>query len=539
MHVLKFNDAGEAAEPSREEMTASTRPIYSSFYGLRERPFTLTPDPRFLYISGRQREALSSLQYGLTTHHGFMLMTGEAGCGKTTMLNAALGGLQGSKTKCVLVNNPTLSRTEFYELLSKAFGLSEEAVSSKTRFLAELQLLLEARLAQGETTGLVIDEAQSLPFELLEEVRLLGNIESASAKLLNIVLAGQPELLERLRDPQLDALRQRIALRCELKRFDNAETASYIAGRLRIAGGQPQDIFTRESVLLIHESTGGLPRTVNVLCENALISGFAEQVRPVPVRIVKEVAHEFEMKEGHPTGVREVGEGPGAAPAEVPPAGDTERGALFRGISRPKKRFSFFGCLLLAVVLGASSASAQAPVPGGKPTAVAPQPGSELPADYVIGPDDVLGIVFWRDTDMTGDVTVRPDGMITLPLIGELRAAGLKPDALRDVITKAAGKFLEDINVTVVVRRINSRKAFITGEVRTPGGYDLAGPRTVLQLIALAGGLTEYADAKNITVMRTEGGRTQTFKFNYRDVSKGKNLQQNIVVNPGDTVVVP
>lgn len=538
MHVLKFNDA-EGAEPSKEEMPASTRPIYSSFYGLRERPFTLTPDPRFLYVSSRQREALSSLRYGLTTHHGFMLMTGEAGCGKTTMLNATLGQLEGSKTKCVLVNNPTLSRPEFYELLAKAFGLSDEAVSSKTRFLEDLKRLLEVRLAQGETTGLVIDEAQSMPFELLEEVRLLGNLESSSAKLMNIVLAGQPELLERLRDPLLDALRQRIALRCELKRFDSAETASYIAGRLRIAGGQPQDIFTRESVLLIHESTGGLPRTVNVLCENALISGFAEQVRPVPVRVVKEVAHEFDMKEGNTTVATEKSAAPVDSPAETGPAAETERGGLFGSASRPKKRFSFFGGLLLAAVLGASSVSAQTPPPVAKPAAVAPRPGSELPADYVIGPEDVLGIVFWRDADMTGDVTVRPDGMITLPLIGDLHAVGLKPDALRDVITKAASKYLEDINVTVVVRKINSRKAFITGEVRTPGGYDLAGPRTVMQLIAMAGGLTEYADGGKITIMRHENGQTRTLKFNYKDVSRGKSLEQNVEVRPGDTVVVP
>ena len=157
----------------------------------------------------------------------------------------------------------------------------------------------------------------------------------------------------------------------------------------------------------------------------------------------------------------------------------------------------------------------------------------------MIGPEDVLGIVFWRDADMTGDVTVRPDGMITLPLVGDLRAVGLKPDALRDLITKAASKYLEDINVTVVVRKINSRKAFITGEVRTPGGYDLAGPRTVMQLIALAGGLTEFADGGKITIMRQENGQTKTLKFNYKDVSRGKNLEQNVEVKPGDTVVVP
>jgi polysaccharide export outer membrane protein len=163
----------------------------------------------------------------------------------------------------------------------------------------------------------------------------------------------------------------------------------------------------------------------------------------------------------------------------------------------------------------------------------------QVPSDYVIGPEDVLGVVFWRDQEMTGDVTVRPDGVITLPLIGDVSAAGLTPAALKDRIQSAAGKFLNDANVTVVVRQINSRKVFITGEVATPGAYPLTGPRTVMQLIALAGGLNEYADAKNITVMRNEQGQMRSFKFNYRDVAKGKNLQQNIQLLPGDTVVVP
>jgi polysaccharide export outer membrane protein len=186
---------------------------------------------------------------------------------------------------------------------------------------------------------------------------------------------------------------------------------------------------------------------------------------------------------------------------------------------------------------GVLSAQVQSTPPA---ATVSQSAGTPVPLDYVIGPEDVLGVLFWRDQDMTGDVTVRPDGMITLPLLGDLLAAGLKPEILRDEIQKkASGKYLEDPNVTVVVRTINSRKVFITGLVATPGPYPLTSPRTVMQLIALAGGLTEFAEGKNITVLRSEQGRTLSLKFNYNDVAKGKNLWQNVQLKPGDTVVVP
>lgn len=159
--------------------------------------------------------------------------------------------------------------------------------------------------------------------------------------------------------------------------------------------------------------------------------------------------------------------------------------------------------------------------------------------DYVIGAQDVLGVVFWREPDISGDVTVRPDGRISIPVIGEIQAAGLKPEALQAQIEAAAAKYMNAPNVAVVVRTINSRQVYVTGRVTAPGAHLLVGKLTVLQAIALAGGLTEYADAKNITVLRNQGGRSQTFKVNYRDISRGKNLDQNILLMPGDTVVVP
>jgi len=199
--------------------------------------------------------------------------------------------------------------------------------------------------------------------------------------------------------------------------------------------------------------------------------------------------------------------------------------------------------LVQALCWGGGSVQAEGPqAPSASSAAAAVQPqasGVDLPSDYVIGPDDVLGVVFWREPDMSGDVTVRPDGRITLPVIGSIQAAGLQPEALQAQILAAAGKYITDANVVVVVRTINSRKVFVTGLVTTPGAQPLTGPLTVIQAIALAGGVAEFADSKNITILRTENGRTLSFKFNYRDVSKGKSLEQNILLRPGDTVVVP
>jgi len=171
--------------------------------------------------------------------------------------------------------------------------------------------------------------------------------------------------------------------------------------------------------------------------------------------------------------------------------------------------------------------------------AQAPAPGVQPPPDYVIGPDDVLDIVFWREKDMSSQVSVRPDGKISLPLLNDIQAAGLTPPQLRDRLTEAAKQYVEDPSVTVVVRQINSRRVFITGQVQKPGTYALTAPITVLQLIAMSGGVAEYADTKKIVVMRTEGGKQVSYPFNYKDVIARKNLRQNIDLKPGDTVIVP
>ena len=200
------------------------------------------------------------------------------------------------------------------------------------------------------------------------------------------------------------------------------------------------------------------------------------------------------------------------------------------------------GVLVVTVVVGSlmpAAAQAQAPqaTPNGAPAVAAA--GVPLPAGYVIGPEDVINVVFWRNQEMSGDFIVRPDGQISMPLLNDLAAAGLTPEQLREVVMKAATKYLEDPNVTVVVKAINSRKAHITGMVQKPGAYPLISPTTVLQLISIAGGLHEFADGKKVLIVRNENGKQVSFNFNYKDVSRGKNLKQNIELKPGDVVIVP
>jgi polysaccharide export outer membrane protein len=202
----------------------------------------------------------------------------------------------------------------------------------------------------------------------------------------------------------------------------------------------------------------------------------------------------------------------------------------------------------LVLSLGAGPAFAQAQkanapaqsVPAAAAAVAAPRPTDPVvPPGYVIGTDDLLSIVYWKDKDMSADAKVRPDGRIALPLLNEVQAAGLTPEQLHQKLTEESKKYMEDANITVVVREINSRKAFITGEVNKPGPYPLTSATTVMQLISMAGGLRDYANGKKIMIMRSENGRQVGLPFNYKDVAAGKNLKQNIELKPGDTVVVP
>jgi general secretion pathway protein A len=269
--------------------------MYQKFFGLRDLPFELTSNPKFLFFSAQHREALANLEYGLSSAKAITVVVGEAGTGKTTLLRAALESERCRRVKAIVLDNPTLTREEFIEILAARFQLGPAAAGSKAALLEALEAELRARRARDEITALIVDEAQSLSNELLEEVRLLANIETPTEKLLPLVLAGQPELASRLNESALRQLKQRVALRCEVAPLDLGDTAAYIVSRIRTAGGNTTRLFTREAVTLIHEFSRGIPRVINVMCDNALISGFALKRQPVDRDIVAEVCRDFDL----------------------------------------------------------------------------------------------------------------------------------------------------------------------------------------------------------------------------------------------------
>jgi type II secretory pathway predicted ATPase ExeA len=267
--------------------------MYEQFYGLKTRPFELSPDPRFLLLTRGHREALSTLQYALSGRKGVALLVGDAGTGKTTLIHAALASQQPDRLT-VFLSNPALTRDEFFEFLADGFQMPE-AGSSKTRLLLSLTRLLRERQETGGVAALIIDEAQCLSDALLEEVRLLANIETATEKLLSIILVGQPELAERLNQPSLRQIKQRVGLRCSLAPLDRAEAAAYIATRIQVAGGECAGLFARSAIDMIYERSGGVPRTMSVICDNALVAGYALDRRPVDHDIVLEVCRDLDL----------------------------------------------------------------------------------------------------------------------------------------------------------------------------------------------------------------------------------------------------
>jgi general secretion pathway protein A len=289
--------------------------MYEHFYGLKEKPFDLTPNPRYLLLTDTHREALSNLIYGIGARNGITVVTGEAGTGKTTLIRTAFARAndRNGPAAWLYLKNPRLNRTEFLEFLASRLGIGADIASSKTRLLDEI----ERQLNDGLRAALIVDEAQSVPTDLLEEIRLLVNIESDTQKLLPVVLVGQPELADRLNEPALRQLKQRVGLRCSLEPLSLRETAAYIAGRIQIAGGSPAQLFTRDAVEAVYDRSRGIARTISVICDNALLTGYAEELRPVDAGLVDTVCRDFDIRSG---GSTQPAAEPMAIPLPAPPS---------------------------------------------------------------------------------------------------------------------------------------------------------------------------------------------------------------------------
>jgi general secretion pathway protein A len=267
--------------------------VYAEFYGLKELPFALTPDPRFIYFTPSHTEVMANLHYGIESGKGLVVVTGEVGTGKTTILRWMMQRLD----RTVLVAyifNPRLSVPEFYQQVATL--LDVQKWETKSDLLLELGKALEARHSRGLRTVLIIDEAQGLSPHVLEEIRLLSNFESDTAKQLQIVLTGQPELRGVLNNPDLRQLKQRIALRCEIKPLPNVdETDRYITSRLLVAGAERIDLFSPDAIDYIFRCSEGIPRNINNLCDNALLAGYAAGETSIGRSIIQEVAETFDM----------------------------------------------------------------------------------------------------------------------------------------------------------------------------------------------------------------------------------------------------
>jgi type II secretory pathway predicted ATPase ExeA len=268
--------------------------MYNTFFKLQSSPFGTSPDPRFLFMMPHTREALACLEYGISARKGFTVLTGEVGTGKTTLLRRALSSFSGRKVSTAFAFNPRLDVLDFLEFVLTDFGIVP-AMRTKSGMLLQLNRWLIERFRMEETCVVVVDEAQNLSWELLEEIRLLTNLETSSEKLLQIVLSGQPELEEKLRHPSVRQLRQRVSLWCRTQALTESQTHAYVAERLRIAGAS-WSLFSLEALDLIHRASRGIPRIINLLCEHSLIVAYVEQVEQVTATIVEGVAAELELE---------------------------------------------------------------------------------------------------------------------------------------------------------------------------------------------------------------------------------------------------
>jgi general secretion pathway protein A len=279
--------------------------LYQEYFGFREAPFNISPDPSFLYLSASHREALAQLSYGIRGRKGFIVLTGEVGTGKTTLIRALFNDL-GSSTHTALIFNSIISPKDLMRYLCEEFGLVD--IRQPTKEIHDYVVLLNEFLLEvyqrGENCALIIDEAQNLSAEVLESVRLLSNFETSKDKLLQILLVGQPELSERLNSTELRQLKQRVTLRYRLRNLTLAETSEYIDNRLQLAGGR-SSIFTQKAVELMFTYSRGLPRIINVLSDNGLLTAYALGRHEVDASIIREVAEDLNLHVSSGSGARD------------------------------------------------------------------------------------------------------------------------------------------------------------------------------------------------------------------------------------------
>jgi type II secretory pathway predicted ATPase ExeA len=271
--------------------------MYKSFFGLRSLPFESSPDPRFLFLRPQIKEALACLQFGIAARKGFVVMTGEVGTGKTTLLKTVLDTFDKERISTAFVFNPRLDVLDFFEFVLTDFGIPIKS-RTKSGMLLQLNSWLIDRYRDHQLCAIVIDEAQDLSWDLLEEVRLLTNLETSSEKLVQIVLSGQPELEEKLHHPSVRQLRQRISLWCKTQPLTAEETLAYIAERLRIAGAS-QPVLLPEASELVYRYSKGIPRIINLICDQAMISAYVDQIKPIPAHVVELVGLELDLVQ-HP-----------------------------------------------------------------------------------------------------------------------------------------------------------------------------------------------------------------------------------------------
>jgi len=276
--------------------------MYEFFFGLREPAFSLTPDPRFLWLSETHEEGLAALQYGITSRKGFLLLTGEVGAGKTTLLRAVLQRLPEGTDVAMILNTAGLAQMDLLRLIAAELRLPA-TLENKGDFVLALNALLLETLRTGQNTVLIIDEAQNLSIQALEEIRLLSNLETESEKLLQIVLTGQPELRHKLAAPSLRAIRQRIAIEHHVERLLPEEIRPYLAHRIQVAGGEYESVFDAGTEELFYDCSRGSPRVINLLADRALLGAYAKQVRPVPQALLERKAKQLEgLLESSPPG---------------------------------------------------------------------------------------------------------------------------------------------------------------------------------------------------------------------------------------------